>query len=148
MKKSVLFFAVFFIFMSVSVLSFALEEKAPEVLEPVADSALKAGGDELEEVADGSGGGDKDMEEINQKVYAVKNPNHTQILGGKSEDANKKKSSRRVFGFERAAERSDRIEEINRPKPEDPEGVVKPDKGKGKGKNKNKDRGKKMGKNK
>ena len=90
------------------------------------------------------------MEEINQKVYAVKNPNHTQILGGKSDNAKKRTSSRRVFGFERASERSDRIEEVNRPKPEDPDEVAKPDKGKGKGKGKgkNKAHGKNKGKNK
>ena len=130
MKKSILFFAVFFIFMSVSVLSFALDEKDQLGTVPAAESVEKAGGDEMEQETTDPGEGDKDMEEVSQKVYAVENPNHTQILGGKSE------SPRRL---ERACERSDRINKINAPKPEDPGDVAKPGKGNGRGKNKGKD---------
>jgi hypothetical protein len=138
MKRSILFLAVVFIFMSVSMISFAYEGDDGGSMDPVVESGSKADGDSIDAVADGSGEGDKDMEEISQKVYAVENKDHTQVLGGKSE-----KSS---DGLEKASQHSRRITKINKPKPEDPGEVAKPGKGKGRGKNKGHERGKGHGK--
>ena len=89
MKKILIIFVVLFFLLSGFGLTFAADEKEAETLAPALESTSDKGDDEIGEIG---GGGDKDEEQKYQgdgSENEVVNPNHTQRLGGKSENAYK-----------------------------------------------------------
>ena len=94
MKKLIILLAVLFMFMSVSVLTFAGGNKSTESV-----------GDNIGGDTGGSEEGDKEEEEMYQDGYVAVNSNHIQELGGKSENAFK--------GLENADTHSKAVEKSN-----------------------------------